>query len=45
MFADKIWGIGFLGNCGVDMAREFHAQLEKLWELPRTKDKDQHARY
>jgi len=32
MFSDDVWGIGFLGNCGIDMVREFQAQLATLWD-------------
>lgn len=32
MFAENIWGVGVLGNCGVELAREFQAQLAPLWD-------------
>lgn len=36
MFEDNVWGVGFLGNCGVDMARDFQTQLRPLWEIAKT---------
>ncbi|HUC88057.1 MAG TPA: pitrilysin family protein [Candidatus Binatia bacterium] len=35
MFKDNIWGVGFLGSCGVDLAREFQTQLMTLWDQPK----------
>jgi predicted Zn-dependent peptidase len=31
MFAQKIWGLGVLGNCGIDVVRQLHDQLVVLW--------------
>ncbi len=31
LFKDNIWGAGFLGSCGLDLAREFQEQLSVLW--------------
>ena len=31
MFAQKIWGLGVLGNCGIDVVRQLHDQLAVLW--------------
>ncbi len=31
MFAEKVWGFGVLGNCGIDFVRELGEQLEPLW--------------
>jgi len=36
MFDDNVGGVGFLGNCGVDMARDFQLQLAQLWETTKT---------
>jgi len=35
MFADDVWGLGFLGNCGVELTREFQTQLAPLWNRPK----------
>lgn len=32
LFADKIWGIGLLGNCSDEFASERHKQLAMLWQ-------------
>jgi predicted Zn-dependent peptidase len=32
MFSENIWGIGVLGNCGVEVAREFRTQIASLWD-------------
>lgn len=32
MFAENVWGLGVLGNCGEDFANELRAQLMPLWE-------------
>ncbi|PIZ61650.1 hypothetical protein COY17_03990 [Candidatus Saccharibacteria bacterium CG_4_10_14_0_2_um_filter_52_9] len=32
MFADDLWGIGVLGNCGEIFAHELQQQLAPLWE-------------
>ncbi len=32
MFAEKIWGFGILGNCGIDAVRELYDQLASLWD-------------
>ncbi|MGD0284039.1 MAG: pitrilysin family protein [Candidatus Saccharimonadales bacterium] len=32
MFAEKIWGFGVLGNCGIDIVRELYEQLAPLWD-------------
>jgi predicted Zn-dependent peptidase len=32
MFAEKIWGFGVLGNCGIDFVRQLHEQLAPLWD-------------
>lgn len=32
MFADKTWGIGFLGSSGVKFTEELQAQIIPLWE-------------
>jgi predicted Zn-dependent peptidase len=31
MFSENTWGVGILGNCGVEQAREFQMQLAPLW--------------
>lgn len=31
MFADNLWGIGVLGNCGETFAHELQQQIEPLW--------------
>ncbi len=31
MFAEKIWGLGVLGNCGVDFVRELEELMIPLW--------------
>lgn len=31
MFADKLWGLGVLGDCGEDFAGELRSQLAPLW--------------
>ncbi|HVW23647.1 MAG TPA: pitrilysin family protein [Candidatus Saccharimonadales bacterium] len=31
MFAEKLWGLGVLGNCGADFAAQLHQQLAPLW--------------
>ncbi|HUD10303.1 MAG TPA: pitrilysin family protein [Candidatus Saccharimonadales bacterium] len=32
MFAENIWGFGLLGNCGIDLVREWEDQLAPLWD-------------
>lgn len=32
MFAEKIWGVGVLGDCGADFAEDLRKQLQPLWE-------------
>ena len=32
MFADNTWGFGVLGNCGIDLVRDWQDQLSPLWE-------------
>ena len=32
MFAEKIWGFGVLGNCGIDIVRDLYEQLAPLWD-------------
>jgi len=32
MFTEKIWGIGLLGNCGPDFAKQLRGQLSPLWQ-------------
>ena len=32
LFAEKIWGFGVLGNCGIDVVRQLHEQLAPLWD-------------
>jgi predicted Zn-dependent peptidase len=32
MFADNLWGIGILGNCGETFAHELQQQIEPLWQ-------------
>lgn len=32
MFADGIWGIGTLGNCGPEFAEELHQHVAPLWQ-------------
>ena len=34
MFEENVWGVGFLGNCGVETIREFNTQLATLWTHP-----------
>lgn len=36
MFADKTWGFGVLGNCGVDLVRGWQSQLDPLWSEQNT---------
>jgi predicted Zn-dependent peptidase len=31
LFAEKIWGLGVLGDCGEDFANELRSQLTPLW--------------
>ncbi len=48
MFADNIWGIGVLGNCGEVYAETLRSQISVLWESPPEispiKGKQSHAR-
>ena len=32
LFAENVWGIGVLGDCGDDFAGELHAQIAPLWQ-------------
>jgi predicted Zn-dependent peptidase len=32
MFAEKLWGLGVLGNCGQPFAEQLQAQLAPLWQ-------------
>jgi predicted Zn-dependent peptidase len=32
MFAEKVWGVGVLGNCGEAFARKLQRQLACLWD-------------
>jgi predicted Zn-dependent peptidase len=32
MFADKVWGLGVLSNCGEATAQELRSQIETLWK-------------
>jgi predicted Zn-dependent peptidase len=32
MFAENIWGLGVLGNCGDKFAHDLHTQLAPLWK-------------
>ncbi len=32
IFAERVWGFGVLGNCGIDAVRGWQAQLEPLWQ-------------
>jgi len=34
MFAEKLWGLGVLGNCGADFPVELQNQLTPLWNEP-----------
>lgn len=34
LFADDVWGIGVLGDCGEDFAGELHKQIAPLWQKP-----------
>ena len=31
LFKDKVWGLGVLGNCGEDLAKDLRDQLSILW--------------
>lgn len=33
MFADKLWGVGILGDCGEDFAADIRKQLSPLWSV------------
>jgi predicted Zn-dependent peptidase len=32
MFADKVWGFGVLGGCGIDLVRQLQLQLDDFWK-------------
>ncbi|HSX44561.1 MAG TPA: pitrilysin family protein [Candidatus Saccharimonadales bacterium] len=31
LFKDNVWGLGVLGNCGEDLAKELYKQIAPLW--------------
>jgi predicted Zn-dependent peptidase len=45
MFAEDVWGIGVLGNCGEAFAEELRNQLSTLWSKQLAEDKKQHVIY
>jgi predicted Zn-dependent peptidase len=44
MFAEKLWGVGVLGNCGEDFTHELEAQLAPLWTGVPMEAKASHGR-
>lgn len=32
LFAENVWGIGVLGDCGEEFANDLHAQIAPLWQ-------------
>jgi predicted Zn-dependent peptidase len=37
MFAENVYGMGALGSCGEDFAKELQKQIQPLWQQPKVK--------